>query len=257
MATIDVINNGVMQTNGPSNPVFVSSPDGSSVTGTITSNQSVSLATTVGGYSTFGFSISGTWAGLIVLEATVDGTNWYPTTATPMNSSAVGAFTANAAGQGSFAGLTGVRFRGNTVTSGTATITLRPSATVSTVMQDNLHWSTNVDQLNGNQISVGVGPSGTGVARVIEAGRSYSNITTATTTTVKSGSGGLRAIIVNTAVASATITIYDSLTASGTKIGTITLGLTAIPLVIPYDIAFNTGLTVVTSGAIDLTVAYA
>ena len=91
---------------------------------------------------------------------------------------------------------------------------------------------------------------------VEEGGKLFSNITTATTTTVKSGAGIFDKIIVNTPVNSATITIYDSTTASGSKIATITLPASATPIVLPYQIAFGTGLTIVTSGATDITVAY-
>lgn len=88
----------------------------------------------------------------------------------------------------------------------------------------------------------------------------YRNITAATTTTVKSGTGVLRGITVNTQIASATITIYDSLTGTGTKIGTITLPSTITGEVAPTydfkDLVFGTGLTIVTSGATDITVTY-
>jgi len=85
----------------------------------------------------------------------------------------------------------------------------------------------------------------------------FSNITTATTTTVKSGAGILRGVTINTkgTIASA-VTIYDSLSGSGTKIGTIdSLNLAGQ---FEYDIAFSTGLTIVTTGTVapDITVAY-
>jgi len=83
----------------------------------------------------------------------------------------------------------------------------------------------------------------------------YTNISTATTTLVKSGTGILHTITVNT-TAAATITIYDSLTASGNKIATIAAS-PAIGSDFQYDVAFNTGLTVVTAGASDITVAWA
>jgi hypothetical protein len=92
----------------------------------------------------------------------------------------------------------------------------------------------------------------------VEERFSYSNITSATTTTVKSGAGFLHAIIINTPVASATITIYDSTTGSGTKIGTITLGATLANDIYGnflYDVYFTTGLTIVTSGVTDITVS--
>ncbi len=99
--------------------------------------------------------------------------------------------------------------------------------------------------------------SGTGVTAVEHAGNPSSNITTATTTTIKSGAGILHTINIGLCVAAATITIYDNTAASGTKLGTITC-----PSVVgdvptkTYDIAFATGLTVVTSAATDVTVGW-
>lgn len=86
----------------------------------------------------------------------------------------------------------------------------------------------------------------------------YSNITSAATNVVKSGPGTLVAIIVNKPVAATTITIYDNTAASGTKIATITnpSSLLAGQYVLPYMCYFSTGLTVVTSGADDVTVLY-
>ena len=105
--------------------------------------------------------------------------------------------------------------------------------------------------------AVAAGNAGTGTTAVEETGRKYQNITAATTTTVKSGAGFLRAIMVNTPIASATITVYDNTSASGTKIGTFTLPSTVgNPFTIPCDIAFSTGLTLVTSGLTDITAVY-
>lgn len=87
----------------------------------------------------------------------------------------------------------------------------------------------------------------------------YANITAAATTTVKSGNGTLAALSINTFVASATITIYDSLAGSGAKIGAITLPSTITgdaPVVLPFNLAFSIGLTIVTSGATDITVTF-
>ena len=85
------------------------------------------------------------------------------------------------------------------------------------------------------------------------------NITTATTTTVKSGAGVLKSITINKGIATGVITIYDNTAASGTKIGTITFGAALVsdpPVTGIYDAAFATGLTVVTSAATDITVSY-
>jgi hypothetical protein len=80
---------------------------------------------------------------------------------------------------------------------------------------------------------------------------SPTNIAAATTTLVKSGAGVLHSITINT-TAAGTITIWDSLTASGTKIGTIKASVVEQTFV--FDCAFATGLTIVTAGASDITV---
>lgn len=89
-------------------------------------------------------------------------------------------------------------------------------------------------------------------------GYSFLNITTATTTTVKSGAGVFVALIYNKPLINATATIYDNTAASGTKIGTITLpaALTSDTDVMTYNAAFSTGLTIVTTTASDITVIY-
>lgn len=84
----------------------------------------------------------------------------------------------------------------------------------------------------------------------------YLNITGQATTEVKSGAGVLHTICVNTAAATETITIYDNIAGSGTKIGTITVYASTNPC-LTYDVNFTTGLTIVTATASsDLTVSY-
>ena len=87
---------------------------------------------------------------------------------------------------------------------------------------------------------------------------SSQNITAATTTTVKSGSGILRSIIFNKPVILGITTIYDNTAASGNKIGTITnpAALLQQQMVVPYNVRFQTGLTIVTSTADDITVCF-
>lgn len=82
----------------------------------------------------------------------------------------------------------------------------------------------------------------------------YANIASATTTVVRAGAGTLRNLVINTSVAS-TITIYDNTSAAGTKIATIAASA-PIGANFMYDVAFNTGLTIVTAGASDITVTY-
>lgn len=83
------------------------------------------------------------------------------------------------------------------------------------------------------------------------------NITTLTTTTVKSGSGLLHAIVINTkGTTASTATIFDNTVGSGTKIGT--LDTTAATGTLLYDTVFATGLTIVTATGVapDITVVY-
>ena len=84
------------------------------------------------------------------------------------------------------------------------------------------------------------------------------NINSASTTTVKTGEGILAAVNFNKLVASSSVTIYDNTEASGKTIGTITqpLGLLASQIVMPFNVRFTNGLTVVTSAADDISVIY-
>lgn len=84
---------------------------------------------------------------------------------------------------------------------------------------------------------------------------SYSNIINNSTTTIKSGAGILHTVVVNTLGTTPTIQLYDNTAASGTKIGLITPTVTGT---YDYDISFNTGLTIVTTGTAgsDITIVY-
>jgi hypothetical protein len=88
-------------------------------------------------------------------------------------------------------------------------------------------------------------------------GHSYAHISTATTTTVKSGAGVLHNISVNTlGTVASTCTVYDNTAGSGTIIAVInTLSLSGAFVL---DVAFSTGLTLVTTGTVapDITVSY-
>lgn len=86
----------------------------------------------------------------------------------------------------------------------------------------------------------------------------FANITTATTTTVRSGKGVLHGITLNKPLGNGVIAIYDNTAGSGTLIGTITYPVTLLsgPVTLTYDVAFATGLTLVTTGTQDITVSY-
>jgi hypothetical protein len=82
---------------------------------------------------------------------------------------------------------------------------------------------------------------------------SGSYISSATTTTVKSGAGVLHAIVIGETAAGA-ITIYDNTAASGTTIGVLKASIVEGTYI--FDRAFSTGLTIVTAGASKLHVSY-
>jgi len=109
----------------------------------------------------------------------------------------------------------------------------------------------------GTLVPVKVNSDGSiNVSSAATPGYSSTNITTATTPTVKTGSGTLHSININTAGgAVSTTTVYDNTAGSGTKLATIDSTKVG-PNV--YDVAFATGLTLVTtgSGAPDVTVAW-
>lgn len=90
-------------------------------------------------------------------------------------------------------------------------------------------------------------------------GYNYTHITTQTTTLVKTGAGILHAIIINKPLASGVVEFDDALTQTG-AIGIITLPGTLLadgPKVATYDLTFNTGLSITTSGATqDITVVW-
>lgn len=79
------------------------------------------------------------------------------------------------------------------------------------------------------------------------------------TTTVKSGAGILHTITFNgAATATNTTTIYDNTAASGTVIGRPVATAVMSPVTVIYDLAFSTGLTIITATANggDMTVTY-
>ena len=85
---------------------------------------------------------------------------------------------------------------------------------------------------------------------------SYRNFATNGTVVAKTGAGTLKRIVVNTAGVTSNITVYDSVTGTGTKIGTATSLLAQSS--IDYDVEFSNGLTVVAAGLTpaDITVVY-
>lgn len=81
----------------------------------------------------------------------------------------------------------------------------------------------------------------------------YTNISSATTTVVKSGKGVLARISINTTAAGA-ITVYDNTSAAGTKIATFASSVAVGDY--EFGCKFGTGLTIVTAAASDITVIW-
>ena len=120
-------------------------------TGTITNTQNVTLSTQ--GTGTTQFNITGSWTGTIVFEASVDGTNFVAAKATakyPLTLPSVSSATANGQWAIATGGLNKFRLRGNTVTSGTATIWMEGGAGA----QDMAVFSVIVDPASGNTPAV-------------------------------------------------------------------------------------------------------
>lgn len=80
-----------------------------------------------------------------------------------------------------------------------------------------------------------------------------SYISTATTTTIKTGAGVLHTIVVNGGTAG-TVIVYDNTAASGTIIAS--FDSTNALATYTFDAKFSTGLTVITAAATKLTVNY-
>jgi len=86
----------------------------------------------------------------------------------------------------------------------------------------------------------------------------YANITTQTTTLLKTGPGILHSITFNKPVSTDTLKFCDALTNTTPVIGTITTPSVTVPITLTYDVEFTVGLTIVTGTADqDITVAFA
>jgi hypothetical protein len=88
--------------------------------------------------ATLGFDASGTWSGSIIVESSMDGVNYRPTTFAAETSGGVStAFSAPTSGTINTVSTYYIRFRSNTIASGSATIRGFLSGKVSNVMLDN------------------------------------------------------------------------------------------------------------------------
>lgn len=93
---------------------------------------------------------------------------------------------------------------------------------------------------------------------VFATGNSYSHISTATTTLVKTGAGILHTICINTLGGTASTVEFDAALTHTTPVMGILNSMTTGQACYTYDVAFSTGLSITTtgSGAPDVTVSY-
>jgi hypothetical protein len=143
---------------------------------------------------------------------------------------------------------------------GTLQLCVRNDTGASLTSTDLDYGAPTVDAAGRSIVTLGTLISGedqtNGVMKV-EGQFTYQNITTNTTTTVKSGAGLLHSITINTKGASSNVlTIFDNTAASGTKIGTVDTNTSLVTFM--YDVKFTTGLTILTATgtAADVTVSY-
>jgi hypothetical protein len=210
---------------------------------------------TLAGQTAAAAVLTGTWTATLTPELSFDGgTTWI---ATSFYQPTIGQITPTAASNGSYTIVTSggeshARVRASAFTSGTITASLRATARrpIPTV-------ATGSDGANIH--SVLTDTSG----RLVLSGSSGTNITTAATTTVKGSAGVLRRMLIATAVASATVKLFNvaSGSCSGTPgsgaAGVITLPSTlSNPFSLELNQTFSAGICVVTSGATNLTVIF-
>lgn len=223
-----------------------------------TGTASVSSATTLFSVDTTGYSgisVQVTSPGTtctITYEGSNDNSTWVSVSG--MSSSAIGstlpANTSSAAiALGFTLSLRYFRARVSTYTSGTVTVfyALRKSVPANYAQGSNAITLTSTTITGTVTANASLAASATGAY-------SYNHISTDTTTTVKSGAGTLHTICINTLAATGTATVYDNTAGSGTVIAVITAGAIGT---LTYDLAFATGLTIVTAvAAPDITVTY-
>lgn len=215
-------------------------------------NETIEL-TGLGLLATGGILISGTWAGTIAFQGSIDGTTFDAIVAQPLGGGILAASTtANGRFLVGLAGFATVRLKMAAYTSGTANITAYGT-------QASVFMRANV-VVAGATDSTMIGNRGSRLNIDLAQASTYTNITGNATTTVKTGSGVLTGLLIGDNTTNGTVTVYDNTAGSGTKIlgpiqiGTPSGGLLSTsgqqgPVFLPVYIPFTTGCTVVTAGS--------
>lgn len=232
-------------TGGTATVTFQGSEDGSTLSSILATQEGTNTTSTI---ATASGVYKATCAGLQVVQATITAIAGATITVTAHAVPGVSGGTVTAIVQGNVASL--ATDSGNPVKVGGVYNSSPPAPT--TGQRVDLQTDAN------GALRVNPGPLSQGTDSVTNYpfGHSYAAISTATTTTVKSGAGVIRAIQVLGGTLGA-ITVYDNTAASGTLIAptfTPTATLPNVPIL--QDIAFGTGLTIVTAAATIISVAY-
>lgn len=264
-------------------PVRIIDKSGS---GTIIASNGTLVANT-NGCSNILFNITGTWVATLIFEAQSGDNNWFTILGSvPGQDNVANSLTVNAPIIIPCGSCTQVRVRASAYTSGTVGISYNASSGSAVHQIFNLNAAAlnaqivgNVASLtsdSGNPIKVGSVYTSAGIAPTtgqradlqsnqfgelnINFRNKFRNLTGNATTTVKSGSGTLSGVLINNNTTGGTITIYDNTAASGTLIGTFTVGSPSGGLLSssgqpspfstgPLGLEFATGLTIVTAGS--------
>lgn len=263
--------------------------DNTTITGTAVANGNIIGPLDTAGYQSAAFIVTNTGGGgTFVVENSVDNVTWQGSffiSAQGMSSQQITTSTGSVNINYAFPIISRyIRIRMSSYVSGTASVTINlrkiplqgqaiQIAGVSTLnsgadavnnsqtglpfyARTNLYNGATWDRQTNIVGALAAGSTGLGTTAVEQEGTPFAEITTGTTTLVKTGAAYLYTVNVNTCVAAATVKIYNALTATGTPI-TITCGATVAALpTMTYDAYFGTGITVVTSGATDVTIGY-
>lgn len=236
-------------------------------------NADLLTSTDVSAFKWFSVQTLGTWTGTLTFQGSNDNSTFVSTTAFLINET-TGTSRSSSTTTNIYAGNISFRYlriRMTAYTSGTATgvvelyTTPAPAQYINVAAVQAGTWTvqpgntanTTAWKVDGSAVTQPVSGTVTvNQAASATGGYSFSHIATNTTTTIKSGAGTLRTLIINTRGVGNTATIYDNTAGSGTVIAILDTTLSTTSFV--YDVAFSTGLTVVTSGgtAPDLTFSY-
>jgi hypothetical protein len=181
----------------------VSPPSDTTATGNITSSGSTVIIA-LNADSTVGIQVSGTFSATLLINGSVDGTNYSPTTAITLTTGIiVTSITSAFTGQINTAGMVSLKISVASYTSGTAVVSLRASSSVSSVMLDNpVPTGTNTIGavgINAGTNAIGTVGSNSGAINVGQKTSNTSAVQLSSSSTVPANGIIVQALAANTA----------------------------------------------------------